>query len=310
MIDIIISATKNTRLQDIKNTLSSLINEDIHVILVTSGAVADEVAKEEIRKTFPEKLNITYIKNGNDLNSHVNNFLLAFQRIAGNEIITFLKAGDLFSGIYLCPIIEKEFEENPKLLTLHGKVDSMNNLNLYTNKYLNVQGWFFRRGFLDYYTFLNRFTTEIEFALNFSYITDLQPQFHKELNRSTVYINTVLSDIGSSLYNYFNKILPEQQYFNTELGVKYLYNLVCDCYISYIQAINLEIPKDDIDSLIIDIDSFYKYFNALELTNLELLLKIYNNKMKEIYLSEDNSFLIKIPDVTLIDFLNNFVEKE
>jgi hypothetical protein len=181
----------------------------------------------------------------------------------------------------------------------------MNNLRLYKNRSINLQGWFFNRGFLDYYNFLNQFENEIEMALHLSYVTDLQPMFHKELNRNCIYINNSLSNIGNSFLNYFNNILPEQVFFNPELGVKYLYDLVCDCYISYIQAINLEIPQENIQSLISDIRTFYDYFKMLELENLEELLNSFNKKMKELYNNENDAFLLKIPDITLIAFLEN-----
>lgn len=305
MIDVIISATNETTTQDVIDTLNSLSSEDICAVLVVSEGKSEDFLKKEVIDEFPKKTKIILTKEAS--NSHMNNFFRGLQKNENeNEIVTFLKAGDLFTGIYLYPVIKKEFGDHPELLTLHGDVENMNNLNLYSNKKINLQGWFFKREFLNYYSFFNNFSSEIEFALNFSYITDLQPIFHKELNKSIVYVKNSFDNIDNAFYNYFNNILPRQPFFKAELGLEYLYDLICDCYISYVQAVNLELPQETIKNLLEDINYFYNYFNALELSNLELLLEIYNKKMKDIYNSKGNPFLIKIPDITLITFLNNF----
>ena len=311
MIDAIISVVGDSTVQELIDTLNSLSSEDIYVTVVISDQNKNDFISKEISNRFPKNLKIILTRENS--NSHMSNFFKGFQKNDNeNEIITFLKAGDLFTGIYLYPIIKKEFCDHPEILTMHGNIENMNDLNLYSNKRMNIQGWFFKRDFLNYYSFFNEFKTEIEFALNFSYITELQPHFHKELNKSVVYVKNAYKDnpIDKAFYNYFNNILPRLPFFKPELGLEFLYDLICDCYISYVQAINLEVPKHVLKELIRDITFFYNYFTALELSNLEILLNIYNKKMKDIYNSEGNPYLIKIPDITFIDFLNNFEIKE
>jgi hypothetical protein len=310
-MNVIISVVNNNSIDDLKNTLYSLGGDQVNITIIASGSIANQLSVESIHQMCPVANVSRYINNGTYEDFHMNNFYDAIHDFQGEgDIVTFLKCGDRFIGQHLIIDIEKTFSDNPELLTMHYNIVSNDNLNIYTSKEINLQGWFFRRGFLDYYVFLKTFKNEVEFTLHLSYIADLQPQYNKFVNSPMVYTKHSINDIGEACKHYFNEILPQQNYFDVELGLKYLYGIICDCYISYIQGINGEMSDEDMQSLIFDIGTFYNYFKLLELDNIELLLKTFNNKMKEIYQKQDDLFLMKIPDITFTEFLENFEDKE
>ena len=313
MTTAIISVTNNNNLEELKETLYSIGGSLINIVVIASGKIANELNSDIIKSLCPILKNVSYLNNGSFEDFHMNNFYDAIHAAGGqangNEIITFLKCGDRIVGPHIFIEVEKEFSRDEHLLTIHAKNVTDKGLNIYNLDYVNLQGWFYKRSFLDYYTFLKTFKNDIEFTLHLSYITNLQPQFHLEINDNFIYINSLISNIGEACQHYFNIVLPEQTFFDVELGLKYLYELICECYITYIQVINAQLPDERFVQIAEDLKSFYNYFRLLELDNLEDLLKVYNNKMKQMYNKDRDLFLEKIPDLTFTEFLENFEKK-
>ena len=312
MINVIVSMTTNEDLPKLKTTLSSFTGDSLSISVINSDPQADLLTIQDIINLCPTaRIDAYYMNSTLDRELHMNNFYEAMYSITDmNGIITFLRAGDRFLAPHLIPEIEVQFNTSEGILAVRGETTASGNFEIYKNPHMNLQGWFFSKGFLDYYTFLKVFKNEVEFALHLSYIAELQPKFIKYLHEPVVFITSESRDIGATCRHYFNNILPEQTFFDPALGVRFIYDIVCDYYISYIQATNQEVPLDVMQSLLRDISDFYTFFEALELEDLDELLKTYNNKMKEIYNRKKDAFLIKIPNITFIQFLENFNNKE
>lgn len=312
MINVIVSMTSNEDLGKLKITLTSLAGDALSISVINSDPNATQLTLNDIVDLCPTaRVDAYYINHTIDTELHMNNFyeaMYASKDVDG--IMTFLRAGDRFLSPHLIPDIEMMFNTSEGVLAVKGDTTYSGGLEIYRNHYMNLQGWFFSKGFLDYYTFLKVFRNEVEFALHLSYIAELQPQFVRYLYEPVVFITSQNFDIGFACKHYFNEMLPYQPFFDATLGIRFIYNIACDFYISYIQATNQEVPTDVMNILLNDLVEFYVFFEALELRDLEELLKIYNNKMQDIYNRKKDAFLIKIPNVTFIQFLENFKNKE
>jgi hypothetical protein len=112
MIDVIISINDNNTIEDLIDTLFSLRTEEMKVIVIASGKISNEIVKEEIKKLYPIE-DIIFMRNKDNDKSHIKNFFIGSNDLnTSNNIVTFLKAGDLFTGIYLVPIIEEIFKND------------------------------------------------------------------------------------------------------------------------------------------------------------------------------------------------------
>lgn len=176
---------------------------------------------------------------------------------------------------------------------------------------LNLQGWFFKKEFLEYYTFVKTFQHDVEFALNLAYIAHLNKFSHMDINMDMVLVTNPVQYIGPSCVHYFNEILPQQNFFNSHLGACFIFDILCDCYITYIQALNDRLSEEDMHFIWRDIQTFYDYFAQLDLDDLNILLSVYNLKMQKIYSTIGaDSFTKKIPSVSLVEFLNLHEKEE
>lgn len=311
MTDVIVVTTNND-IELLKETLRSLNASEFNILIAHSAHEIDELNPADLKLMCPKASHLESIF----IATHTQDYMFQLYEAMYNNgmdgrLITFLKSGDIFQGTYFINEIESAFMSDPSLLAVTTNTVTKKDIALYSNRKLNLQGWFFKKDFLDYYTFLREFKNEVCFSLHLSYISDLQPQFVKYINKTSVYITQPISNIGEACRHYFNGILPAKDFFNPLLGTQYLYDIAVDCYISYVQATNLEIEEPEMTVLLSDIKTFYDYFKALELDNIHLLLDIYNQKIQKIYTNYvDNIFCIKIPNVTFIQFLEGMDNRE
>lgn len=306
MIDIIISMIDED-IKQLKYTLNSInyTNESIIVVVPTQVYLEYDLEKEF--QSLSQK--IIFLKNNNIQNNHMSNFYQGLHStFVTKEIITFLKAGDYFLGAPYLTQIENVFNLNPNLLVLCGQIQSKNNISLYCNNMINLQGKFFKRQFIDYYTFLENFTNDIEFSLNLHYISETKSNILTYIDVPMVYINTPLSNIGEACHDYFDNIVPYQDFFDNTLTIQYIYKLITECYFSYVEAINSNIEETELNILLEDIYTYYIYFRQLELTDTDELIKIYNQGILIRYGIAQHPFTKNIPDIHLIQFLEQLEE--
>ena len=303
MINIVVSV-ETAQTDDLKRTLSSIGDTKSQIIVIISNKVADVYDPEEIRKYTSFNQDIICIQSAGD--NHMKNFYAGLHsEMSQGDIITFLKAGDFFSAAPFLNSIEQIFEMDSRVMIVSGRTQSALNISLYHNDKITLQGKFFKRQFIDYYTFLEDFTNEIEFALNLHYISETQKSILQYIDATIVYTNSPLSDIGLACHHYFDEIVPYQDFFNNNLTVKYIYHLMTECYFSYIEAVNLQVPEETLDKLMRDIYTFYNYFRQLELVDdKEELVLIYNQGILNRYGMSYHPFTRDIPCIHLLQFLD------
>lgn len=300
MINVIVSMTSKNTEQELKNTLNSIDTNDMSVLVVSSAGVNIH------SDIFPQYSNIKHIFNTGRDDEHSTNFYHGIYNANENSnILTFVKAGDIFCGRDVFPIVEQAFDNDVRLTTVRGRIRNKHNYNLYNSPVLNLQGWFFKKDFLDYYTFVKTFKHDVEFALNLTYIAHLNKFSHMDINLDMVQVMNPVEYIGPSCVHYFNEALPQQNFFNSHLGACFIFDILCDCYITYVQAANDGVSEDEMRLIMRDIQTFYDYFAKLELDDLTILLSVYNLKMQKIYSAIGaDSFTKKIPSISLVEFLN------
>lgn len=308
MIDIIISVTDDN-VNNLKRTLNSIGDAKGTAIVVVPSSLSKIYPPEEVENYCSCIQNFKYIEARG--NNHIGNFYEGLHSsFATGDIITFLKSGDYFLAAPHLERIEKLLEESFNTMVVCGQTQSKLGVSLYHNSKITLQGKFFKRQFIDYYTFLEDFTNEIEFALNLHYISEVQNKNDMliYLDEVTVYTDSPLSDIGTACQHYFDIILPSQDFFNNTLAVKYIYHLMVECYFSYIEAINLELEENVMNTLMKDIYTFFSYFRQLELTDMEELVLIYNQGILTRYGLLQHPFVKRIPCIHFIQFLDMLEE--
>lgn len=320
MIDIIISAKSDATLPAVEYTLYSIAPYDAgSVIIVVDDSLRDVITADTINKTLPLNIIIVYHENRISEESHIANFFQGLQ-IQGNNInpyVLFLKAGDTLCGQqvlfdviyhYLLQPYDEEEDRNDNNLIIIGNVLNNSNFSLYSENALLLQGIVFNRNFLEYYFFDQEFNDDIEFAL-LTYFVLAQENcpytvFHYDHDFVSLNDHNKLRNIGLGCRHFFEEFFPDQPFFNAEKGISLIYQIIVKSYITYIEAINYDIPIEEMQNIIADILSFYSFFKGLELNSLELLLDKYNALMKEVYTSPNNAFIKTIPSLTFIEFLD------
>jgi hypothetical protein len=298
MIDVIVSVTTENNYKDLQITLNSLEKDLKSVVVMNSNP--DVIAP--LVENYPT-IRLLNDKGGN----HVEHFYTAiYQRQSECEALTFLKAGDIICGSDVLSTVASTLLFYPHVNVVHGGVRAKYNYDLYTNPGIAVQGWFFRKEFLEYYTFLKMFQNDIEFAMHLAYISHTKPHQLIELDLDVVQINNPIKNVGQACKHYFNDVLPSQHFFDGPLGLAFICDIICDCYVSYVQVLNDNREDEDVQYVVADIQEFYDYFSRLDLTDdLTILLQAYNGKMQRLYGTQKaNSFTRAIPTLTFIDFLN------
>lgn len=303
MINIVISV-ETDKIEELKRTLDSIGDAKAQIIVVISNNVSGIYNPEDIRKYSCFEQDIYCVQSTGS--GHMKNFYTGLHsNMAQGDIITFLKAGDYFSAAPFLNRIEKLFEVDPRVMIACGRTQSSLSISLYHNEKITLQGKFFKRQFIDYYTFLEDFTNEIEFALNLHYISETQKSILQYLDEVMVFTNSPLSDIGAACHHYFDEVVPSQNFFNNDLTVKYIFHLMTECYFSYIEAVNLQVSDEVMDRLMKDIYTFYNYFRQLELTeDADELVLIYNQGILSRYGFSYHPFTRSIPCLHLIQFLD------
>ena len=308
MIDIIISITDNN-VNNLKRTLNSIGDAKGTIIAVVSDAYINDYNPDEVEQYCSSSQTIYFMQG--KTNSHIGNFYDGLHsRFASGDIITFLKSGDYFLAAPHLDRIDRLMQESYNTMVVCGQTQSKLGVSLYHDVKITLQGKFFKRQFIDYYTFLEDFTNEIEFALNLHYISEVQNKNDMliYIDEIAVYTDSALSDIGTACQHYFDQILPSQDFFNNTLAVRYIYHLMCECYFSYIEAINLGLDEETINKLMKDIYTFFAYFRQLELTDMEELVLIYNQGILTRYGLLQHPFVKAIPCIHLIQFLDMLEE--
>lgn len=299
MINVIVSMIANNSEQELKNTLNSINTDDMSVLIVTPAGVG---IPTDILNNYK---NVKHVFSGNEDNHSSNFYHGIYNAHPDSNILTFVKAGDMFCGRDIFPMVEQAFDRDVRLTTIRGRVRNQYNYNLYNSPVLALQGWFFKKEFLEYYTFVKMFQHDVEFSLNLAYIAHLNKFSHMDMNIDMVQVVNPLEYIGPACIHYFNEVLPQQNFFNSHLGVCFIFDILCDCYITYIQAVNDNLPEEQMQLIWRDIQTFYEYFAKLELDDLSILLNVYNLKMQKIYtLIGVDSFTKKIPSISLVQFLD------
>lgn len=308
MINIVISVADDN-VNNLKRTLNSIGDAKGTIIVVVPNALANIYPAEEVKKYCSCTQDVCYVRAKDG--GHISNFYEGLHSsLATGDIITFLKSGDYFLAAPHLDRIEKLLQESFNTMVVCGRTQSKLGVSLYHNAKITLQGKFFKRQFIDYYTFLEDFTNEIEFALNLHYISEVQNKNDMLLyiDEVVVYTDSPLSDIGMACQHYFDLVLPSQDFFNNTLAVKFIYHLMTECYFSYIEAINLELDDDTMDKLMRDIYTFFAYFRQLELTDMEEFVLIYNQGILTRYGLLQHPFIKRIPCVHLIQFLDMLEE--
>jgi hypothetical protein len=303
MVDIIVSVI-NDDVDGLKRTLNSIADAQGTILVMVPCDFKDIYPSEEIENYCSCSQNIVYC-NTNRAN-HMGNFYegLHSNKTLG-DIVTFLKSGDYFLAAPHLGRIERLLQESRNTMVVCGQTQSSLGVSLYHDAKITLQGKFFKRQFIDYYTFLEDFENEIEFALNLHYISEVQNRDNMlvYLNETVVYTNSTLADIGVACQHYFDLILPVQDFFNNDLAVRYIYHLITECYFSYVEAINLELDDNTMDGIMRDIYTFFAYFRQLELTDMEELIAIYNQGILTRYGLIQHPFVKRIPCIHFIQFL-------
>lgn len=302
MIDIIVSVGDNNAL-NLQRTLNTIGDINANVIVVVPEELREHYMPEDVRALCPLIQNMSYIRSGDKI-QHMKQFYDGLHsEFATGDIITFLKSGDYFLGAPHIERIQNIFDTSPNVMVLCGRVQTKTGISLYCNDKINLQGKFFKRQFIDYYTFFEEFVNELEFSLNLHYISEVQKNIIEYIDEVIVFVTSPLSDIGAACQHYFDQVVPYQDFFDNTLTIKYIYSIMAECYFSYIEAINLEVDAAVLETLLNDIYRFYLYFRQLELTDTEVLVEIYNQGILARYGVVRHPFVKNIPTLHLIQFL-------
>ena len=309
MINIVISVL-DENISNLKRTLNSIGDTESVIVGVVPDSLHNIYPPDEVRKFCSNEQQIVYIRSGNGKNStHMKNFYEGLHsNFTKEDIITFVKSGDYFCGSPHLSRIETIFKMCPNVMVICGRTQTSAGVSLYSNDKLNLQGKFFKRQFIDYYTFMEDFVNEIEFALNLHYISEVKNNIIEYIDEVVVYINNTLANVGEACQHYFDTILPYQDFFNNALTIRYIYNLMTECYFSYIEAVNLDMSPEGMEILLQDIHTFYLYFRQLELTDVEELIQVYNQGILTRYGMIHHPFTRNIPSLHLIQFLEMLEE--
>ena len=88
------------------------------------------------------------------------------------------------------------------------------------------------------------------------------------------------------------------------LGMGFNAQGICDFYFVFLSALNLEGPEKELNGILEETKLFYLYFQEQELSNLNILLTVYNGAILKHYSIYDDAAIMKIPCLNLVSFLD------
>lgn len=297
MIDIIIAHNGNT--EDLKTTLSSLgymCNQNIVI------AHNEKIGVNDLNMIVP-KAAIHFCVSDKD--SALSKFAAALNTPKSSaEYVTFLKSGDTVCLPIHLEEIESLFGTSPTVNIVEGRVVSSNRALTNNGKELKIQGKVFRRHWLDRLNIFNSFVNDCEFALYFSHMCEATSNICLELPYDMVRTEDDIIGWGEAYVHFLMHLFPKTNYYNKELAEKYLAQGICDFYFVFLSTLNLEGQEEELNKVLEETKLFYLYFQEQEMSNLNILLTVYNGAILKHYSIYDDAAIMKIPCLNLVSFLD------